>query len=825
MKNWMQVAGAAVLVSTLGFGLSGCRKEAPPLTVRFKAVTPQGDPLPGVSVEGLGKAQGQTDASGKLSFQFKKDVGEEFTVSAKLDRPGMQFKPWQQSLVVRKWDQARPETLEYSIEARLEPTALSSVIELQTGDVPATAADIRIDGKPAKLDPSGHVSVDLGTQLSRSAKVSVRLKDFEPFDQTATLHAGETFPVALIKIGAVYAKLLVAYEAMERLVPVVGAEAALGGKPIGKTDAAGTLKYQAPEREGVLEVKKEGFLPATATAKAPARRAGQVVVLLVPREAPVYRVVLLPAKSGSPGDAEVEAALPEIDDKLSDHLFSHACFEKVPTEKAADAVVSVLASRAEGGLFLSVKVAWAKGKPIGGFAETGKFARIKSLCEDVASKVLEVFPFEGHVLGFEEGRAVTSLSSGKDRGVKKGDGVALYHWDGAVPPKVAPLGKAVVRRVDRDFSRVELQKGAQTPVMGDKVVLLPRAVEAAFSGAAVLTVKAGREGSEKPFADVNVYRDGVWIGVTSATGEIRVPVASGEKHVFLFSRAGIKPHQEVINVVQALEQKTILLPQTLSRLKLASEPSGARVLVDDEDVGTTPLETDVLMGFHRVKLELPGEDWRAYDKVMEFTASEENYTGGRRIALQKDVLRQSDALLQQGNVDAAITLLSQVQPGHADYSAAHHRLAGIYLDEKKDPARAIPEFQKVLDLPENRELVNKRFAVTFLNLGRAYYLQGTPEGYQKAIDQLLIARSNKRFFPQDQHDQATHDTLYYLALASHKLYHLRGDEGLLQETSARWKEYFDFFPASLQNDDEVKQARTGAEHYYEEVRRKLKEAE
>src|SRR6266705_3223307 len=762
----MRVAGAAVLVSTLGFGLSGCRKEAPPLTVRFKAVTAQGDPLPGVSVEGLGKAQGQTDALGKLSFQFKQDVGEEFTVSAKLDRPGMQFKPWQQSLVVRKWDQARPETLEYSIEARLEPTALSSVIELQTGDVPATAADIRIDGKPAKLDPSGHVSVDLGTQLSRSAKVSVRLKDFEPFDQTATLRAGETLPVALIKIGAVYAKLLVAYEAMERLVPVVGAEAALAGKPIGKTDAAGTLKYQAPEREGVLEIKRDGFLPATATAKAPARRAAQVVVLLVPREAPVYRVVLL-----------------------------------------------------------SVKVAGAKGKPIGGFAETGKFARIKSLCEDVASKVLEVFPFEGHVLGFEEGRAVTSLSSGKDRGVKKGDGVALYHWDGAVPPKVAPLGKAVVRRVDRDFSRVELQKGAQTPVMGDKVVLLPRAVEAAFSGAAVLTVKAGREGSEKPLADVNVYRDGIWVGMTGPNGEIRVPVASGEKHVFLFARAGIKPHQEEIKAGQALEQKTILLPQTLSRLKLASEPSGARVLVDDEDVGTTPLETDVLMGFHRVKLELPGEDWRAYDKVMEFTAQEENYTGSRRIALQKDVLRQSDALLQQGSVDAAITLLSQVQPGHADYSAAHHRLAGIYLDEKKDPARAIPEFQKVLDLPENRELVNKRFAVTFLNLGRAYYLQGTPEGYQKAIDQLLIARSNKRFFPQDKHDQATHDTLYFLALASHKLYHLRGDEGLLQETSARWKEYFDFFPASLQNDDEVKQARTGAEHYYEEVRRKLKEAE
>jgi tetratricopeptide (TPR) repeat protein len=829
MKISMRVAVAVVLAGTWALGLSGCRgeerKEQPALSLRLKAVTPQGDPLSGVSVEALGKVQGQTDAEGKLSFPFTRDVGEEFTVSAKLDRPGMQFKPWQQSVVVRKWDTTRPETLEYSLEAKLEPTALSSVIELQTGGAPATGADVRIDGKPAKLDPNGRVSMDLGTNLSRSAKVSVKLKDFEPYDQTATLRAGETFSVPLIKIGAVYGKLLVAYEAMERMVPVPGAEVALGGKSIGKTDAAGTLKYQAPDKEGTLAVKKSDFLPETATAKAPARKAAQVVVPLVPREAPVYRLALLPPKNGTPGDAEVEAALPEIEDKLSDHLFSHACFEKAPSEKAADAVVSVLATRAEGGLLLSVKVAWAKGKPIGGFAETGKFSRVKSLSEAVSAKVVEVFPFEGHVLGFEEGRVITSLGSGKDRGVKKGDGVALYHWDGKTPLKIASLGKAVVRRVDGEFSRVELQKGAQGPALGDKVVLLPRAVEAAFSSAVTLTVKAGREGSERPFGDVNVYRDGVWVGVTSGSGEIQVPVASGEKHTFLFVRAGIKPYQEEIKGGQAVEQKTILLPQTSSRLKLESEPAGARVMVDDVEVGTTPLETDVLMGFHRVKVEASGLDWRAYDKVVEFTSLEENYTGGRRIKLQKDALGQSDSLIGKGDVDGAIALLAQVQPGHPDYSAAHHRLAGLYLDEKKDPARAIPEYQKVLDQPENRELVNKRFAVTYLNLGRAYYLLGTPDGYQKAIDQLLVARNNKRFFPQDQYDQATHDTLYFLALASHKLYHARADERLLQETSARWKEYFDFFPSSLQNDEDVKQARTGAEHYYEEIRRKLKEVE
>jgi tetratricopeptide (TPR) repeat protein len=819
---------ALVLAGTALSGSWGCqpkKQEAPELTLQLKAVAPSGDPLPGVAVEALGQPRGQTDAQGQLSFPFRKDVGDEFTVAATLDRPGLKFKPWQQTIVVRKWDPTKPETMQYPVEARLEPVELSSIVELQTGGAPATGADLKIDGKPAKLDADGRATVDLAGQFSRSAKLSVRLKDFEPYEQTATLHAGETVPVSLVKIGAVYGKVLVAYESMERLVPVPGAEVTLGGKVIGRTDAAGTLKYQAPDKDGTLEVRKSDFMPDKVTAKVAARRASQIVLTVVPRDAPVYRIALLPAKNGTPGDAEVESTLAEIDDKLNDFLFAHACFEKAPNAKAADAVVSVLASRADAGLLLAVKIDWVKGKPIGGFAESGKFARVKAICEAAAAKIVDVFPFEGHVLGFEEDKAITSLGSGKDRGVKKGDSVAVYHWAGTVPPKVVSVGKGVVRRVDGEFARVEWQKTTQPPAVGDKVVLLPRAADAAFSASAALTVKAGKEGAEKALSDVNVYRDGVWVGTTSANGEIRVPVAPGEKHVLLFVRSGIKPHQEEVRVAQGQESKNVLLPLSLSRFKLDSDPSGARVTVDDEDVGTTPLDTEVLMGFHRVKVEPTGEEWRSYDKVMEFTSLEEDYTGGRRIVLQKDALRKTDALIQKGDFDGAIALLSQVQPGHPDYSSAHHRLAGIYLDEKKEPARAVAEYLKVLELPENRELVNKRFAVTFLNLGRAYYQLGTPEGYEKAIEELTIARNNKRFFPPDGYDQATHDTLYFLALASHKLYHLRKDEGLLRETSTRWKEYFDFFPASLQNDQEVKQARTGAEQYYEEVKKKLKETE
>ena len=828
MRKWTRFApGVLLLAAAFLLAAAGCRKAQPPerpaLTAHDKATTTDGEPLPGVAVEALGKPQGTTDANGELAFSFTADVGDEVRAAAALDRDGLRFKPWQQTLVVRKWDAARPETREYRLEAKLEPVALAARIALETGGTPPAGAEVRVDGTPAKLEADGRTSVALGTRLSRPAKVTVKLKDFQPFEETATLRAGETFTARLAKIGVQYGALHVAYQAMGRVVPVAGAEAFLSGRSIGKSDKAGSIRYEAPAKATAVEVRAEGYLPSPATATLPARAAASVPVVLVPREPPTYRLALLPPKNASPGDAAVEGALAEVEDKLADHLFSHACFTRAKGEKDADAVVAVTASRAEAQLLLSVKVSWVKGKPIGGFVEMGKPERVKALAEGVAAKVVEVFPFEGHVLDFEEERPITSLGSGKDRGVKKGDSVALYHWDGKTPPKLLPLGKAVVRKVDGEFSRVELAKGAQKPAVGDSVVLLPRALEASFDSAMALTVKAGRAGSEKPFADVNVYRDGMWVGTTSSAGEIRVPLSSSEKHVFLFVKGGIKPYREEIVAGQG-GQKTILLPDVTSRVKLDSQPSGARVRVDDEDVGATPLETDLLMGFHHVIVDAGG-DWRAYDKVMEFTGPESDYTGARRIVLQKDVLRRSEAMLERREVASAIMLLAAVETSHPDYSAAHHRLAGLYLDEKKDATHAIAEYQKVLDLPENRELVNKRFAVTFLNMGRAYYMLGTPDGYRKAIDRLLVARDNKRFFPREQQDQATHDTYYYLALATHKLYHSAPSEALLQEASARWKDYFDYFPASLAGSEGVKQARASAEQYYEEVKKRLKEGE
>ncbi len=852
MKKLLPVV--LVLLLLLGgvafFGYQQGFIAPPTLTLALHVSAPDGGPLSGVRVEAVGVVQGETDAEGNLTFPFQKAMGEELTVRASLERPGFAFAPWEQLVVVRKWDRASPVTMAYQIDAVLTPVAVVSSIRVDADGAPAAGAEIALDGKSlGTTDDSGALSVPLGDQISRTGKVAVKLKGYNPWSEVATLRGAEVLNVSLSKIGVVYGTLLAAYESMGRLVPISGAEVVLAGKPVGSTDEAGTLRLATPPGEVTVEVTKDGFLPEPSIATLSAR-SRDVVVPLYPQDAPAYRIAVLPSKNGKPGDSEVESALPEVEDQLSDYLFSYACFrrvdsrafseamvsaalseekiltggwEKTPLSKLADAVVLSEVTN-DNRLIVSIQVLSASGARLGAFAEIDKRSKVRSICENAAKKIVEVFPFEGHIVAIDGRQVVSSLGSGQDRGLQKGNEVTFYRLSSTRPTQLTSLGKGAVKSVTETSSIVAPAGDLADLTVGDKLVVLPRNREASFNGSLALTVMAGREGFEQTFPDVNVYRDGTWVGVTSESGELQVPVASGGKHDFLFVRSGIAPHREDVKVEGARAQRVVIMPNSISRLRLESQPSGAQVTLDGRLMGMTPLDVEVPMGFLRIKLDA-GEEWRVFDKVLELTKLEEDYTGARRFELQRDVLGASDALLAKGDVDGAIAVLSTVEPEHADYSAARNRLGGIYLDSKKQPAKAVAEFEKVLSRPENKELVNKRFTVTFLNLGRAYYLTGTPEGSEKAIPLLLTAKDNKRFFAREDYERASHDTLYFLALASHKLYYARPSEKLLYETSQRWKDYFDFFPEELRSNAEVHEARAGAEHFYEELRRKLGESQ
>lgn len=848
MKWLIGIIVAVLIVALIGVGGYVAYQQGwiypPTIMVDVTTQGEDGRRLAGAAVT-VGGQKAETDANGELAVPLKDSApGTELTVNATLERPGMRFRPYEGKVVVKKWERGKPDTLRQPLPITLVAEEISAELAVESNGAGLAGVDVSLDGKTlGKTDGSGVLKVDLTPDVSRTAKVTVKASGYEPVDQEAIFEAGRRVTLSLAKLGA-NSSVRAVYASMGRLVGVPGAEVTIGGKSAGRTDNAGTLKVTAPEKDAKVEVRKEGFLPSPGTGKLPAGKPGEALVVLVPQSAPAYRIALLPPTTAVMKEPDVVERLPEIQERLTDALFSHEVFERVdpdafqkamassklnleklaakgwegtPARNLADAAVIVVASKAEGELLVSVRMVGANGKQIAGVAETGKMSKIKSLCEAAADKILEAFPFEGHVLEVSDDKLVTSLGTAGDRTVKRGAMVGVQRLAPGKPPKVTDLGKVKVAAVRPDGS--DLAVPSNKAQVGDTVMIIPPETAATLDSAVVFSVKAGREGSEKPMSDVTVYRNGTWVGTTSATGEIKVPVNTGQKVTFIFVKGGIPAHVESLKIEKGQDRAHVLMPATMARLTMESEPSGAQVSIDGEPVGSTPLETDVLLGFHRVVVDA-GEGWRSFDKVLEFSSLEESLTGAKKIALQRDLLRQSEELLAKGQVDQAISILAGVAKDHPDYSQAHHRLAGIYLDEKKDATRAISEYELVLDLPENRELVNKRFAVSFLNLGRAYYLD---KQFEKAVGKLVTARDNKRFFPRDHHEQATHDTLYYLALSTQKLYHAQRSDKYLRESAARWKDYFDFFPPVLQDEEEVKAARASAQQYYEEIERKLKE--
>src|SRR5437762_148409 len=153
--------------------------------------------------------------------------------------------------------------------------------------------------------------------------------------------------------------------------------------------------------------------------------------------------------------------------------------------------------------------------------------------------------------------------------------------------------------------------------------------------------------------------------------------------------------------------------------------------------------------------------------------------------------------------------------------------ASIYLDDKEDYDAAIAEFETVLALPENQQLIYKQFAVTFTNLGHAYCEKGNrlvtsdrdaaSSQFAKAIKALQTARQNTRFFPSAEYDEAVHDTYYYTALSYHKLYLLTKQPAVMNSASLAWREYFDFFPKKLEGIPTFVQAREAARRYRDQI--------
>jgi hypothetical protein len=801
---------------------------------------------------------GVTDAQGVLAKQLRKKAGAEIDVTVSKEMPGYRIEPWKSTFLVKLPKEGQTDT--YRIEADLKATRYVTLRVSENG-APLPGAKVTVAGNEAGVtDDKGEIVYVYRQQPAKGAELNVAKAGYSAYRANRQFEPGQVIEVALSRQTVVAIKALT--DEYGRASGVPGLSVSIDGKTVGKTDSQGSYTHTfggEPGKKAVIALAAPGYIPGTW--KTTVKLEGQVNLqrYFYPTTPKPIRIGIYRVVGNTPG-VDLKDVAAQAEQALMMQLFKFPAFREVPGEKlqaevkqhklsieriaakgwqdtplrsTVDMIVLGSVAQDGDGYLVEAKFHTANGKIIFSEIARARSARgIDSAVRDIANSVIERFPLEGTVIGAEDERY--RINIGRNWRIGRGTEFTLTTPTFGEGGKVAgyrETGRMEVRRGEDASSLVDvttLKQGAKVQI-GDRVVR--RTGRDGDEGDQrtyfLLTAKGGVGTDVNPLPGTNVYLNGEWKGATGTNGQAEIPLRLGRNHALMLYRHGYQQFTGKISLDKSGEAREFVLAANNALFKVDSEPSAASVTIDDEPVGKTPIAgRPVTLGFHSVRLTYGG-DYRDFFEVMEFTKKEEDRTGERRIVLQKDFLKIGERARQKGEVDAAIKAYAAAGRDHPDYAEARRRLGDIYLDEKEDYDAAIAEFEAVLALPENEQLIYKQFAVTFTNLGHAHCEKGNrlvnsdrdaaSKHFAKAIKALQTAKQNTRFFPKEEYDEAVHDTYYYTALSYHKLYLVTKQPAVMNSASLAWREYFDFFPKKLEGNATFVQAREAARRYRDQI--------
>lgn len=848
----------SVLVVCAALALVACGQK---LDLEVKARM-DGRAAPQARVVVDGEEQGTTDGEGRFAKTITKKVGAEVEVQVSKEAPGYRIQPWKTTFVVKSPKGGGVDR--YSFDADLQATRYLTLVATERG-APVADAVVSVNGKEAgKTDDKGELVYEYKGVPKKDVEFAVSKAGYAAWRKTSRLEAGERLEAALSRRAVL--SLVALTEEYGQTSGVAGLTVHIDNKPVGKTDEKGAYTYTydgQPGKKVLVSLSAPGYIPVEW--KSPVTLGGPVTIqrYFYPTTAKPIRVGIYGFAGNTPG-VDLKEVAAKTEEAIAAQLFKYTAFREVPRDalraeiegaklgidrlttkgwsdtrlrRTVDMIVLGSVAKDDAGFTIEARFYTSGGKVIVSQITRARSAGdIPGAAREIAAEVIDRFPFEGRVVAVEEDRYWVNI--GKPYRIGRGTDLTLSAprlGEGGRVTEYRETGRLRVRRVEQDGSWTEvedLKKGEKVSI-GDRVArrLYHDGEQERERDYVILSAKGGMAGdaSGAPLPGVNVYLNNEWVGTTGAGGRAEVPLRLGRSYQLVLYRHGYQQVTEKITVEKTREVKEFVLSANNSLFKVDSAPSGAAISVDEEDIGKTPLLDGklVTIGFHRVRLTV-GEDYRDWDEVMEFDKKVEDRTGDRRIVLHKDYLRIGEKAAQRGDVDAAIQAFASTVKGHPDYSEAHRRLGELYLDEKNDYDSAIREFESVLSLPENQQLIYKQFAVTFTNLGHAYYAKGddlvqkdraaAAEYFGKAVQTLQIAKQNTRFFPTQEYHEALHDTYYYLALSYHKLYLVTRRPAVMNNADLAWRAYFDFFPKKLQGNPAYEKSHKAAQKYWAQIK-------
>jgi PEGA domain len=847
-----------ILVMAASSLLFACAGEKLELKVTARL---DGQPVAQANVTVDNEEQGQTGADGTFTKTIKKKPGAEVEVVVARELPGYRIKPWKGAFLMKLPKSGTVDT--YALAADLEATRYITIKAIEKGAAIQDAVVSVAGAEAGKTDAQGLFVYEYKDQPNTGLELTVTKPGYGAWRKTGSVEPGQTIEAALSKRVIVTISALT--EEYGRTSGLPGVVVSINKKTEGKTDARGVFTYTydgEPGKKVSLSLSAPGSIPEKWKTSITLEGEATIEHYFYPATPKRIRTGIYRFAGNTP-NVDLQAVVAQTETALAAQLFKNASFREVPSKtlqaemkharlnidkiivkgwretalrKTVDMIILGSVAKDDKGYLIETKFYTSGGKLILSQLTRAKSeGDLNSAAREISAAVLERFPFEGTVVAVDDERYRINLGK-TDYRISKGTDFTLMTPQFNAAGKVSgyvEIGKLQVRKTEGNGSWTEvldLRKGEKIEI-GDKVVrrFYHEGEEESSRNAFVLSARGGVPPDVSPLSGVNIYVNNEWLGSTGSDGKAVVPVRINKNFTLVLYRHGYQQLTETVKIEKNKDAKEFTLEVNNAVFKVESEPSGAEVFVDGEKIGTTPIREGkpVTLGFHTVKVSVGG-DYRDWEEVVEFSKKEENRTGSAKINLPKDYLKIGARAAQAGDFDAAIKAYQSTEKGHPDYSETHHRLAQIYLDDKGDFEGAIREFENVLSLPENQQLVFKQFSVAFMNLGHAYYEKGSAlvqkdkdgaaQSFAMAIQNLQKAKQNTRFFPNERYDEAVHDTYYYTALSYHKLYQITKKANLLNDANLAWREYFDFFPKKLEGNNTFEQTRASAQKYWDQIK-------
>jgi len=320
--------------------------------------------------------------------------------------------------------------------------------------------------------------------------------------------------------------------------------------------------------------------------------------------------------------------------------------------------------------------------------------------------------------------------------------------------------------------------------------------------------------------EAEVFLDGRSVGSTAEP--LRVESVSPAVHTVRFEKKGYRTWQKADVLVRNAETTTVLAALVPERdyswVRLFSDPAGARVWLDGNDVGVTTeagLAFKASKGVHSLRLEAdpvasPGfEPLRA---AVNFSEDEIDYRDRPlRLPPVDGNFTNALRLIERGQREEALTFLDRVPPDHPSFGEARIRVVEV-LRGLGRVAEIPRELQTLVSRPENRNnpVLNTALGYWSLMAARDAGGKDAVRILGRATEALDRAIQSPGPSPPGDRGALLLKACYYSGIANEILFHLTGEKKYVKKGGHAWEVFFarlELTPDSLQK-NWVEKART-----------------